>query len=45
MRTDGLTVAEVADVIGAAAGLELLPRRGTAAGDRLWSAGRGCGTR
>jgi hypothetical protein len=41
VRTDGLTVAEVADVIGAAAGLELLPRRGTAAGERLRSAGRG----
>ena len=41
VRTDGLTVAEVAEVIGAAAGLELLPHRGTRAGDRLWSAGRG----
>jgi AAA domain len=41
VRTDGLTVAQVADAIAAAAGLELGPHRGTGAGDRLWSAGRG----
>jgi hypothetical protein len=41
VRTDGLTVAQVAEAIAAAAGLELGPHRGTAAGDRLRWAGRG----
>ena len=41
LRTDGLTVAQAAEAIAAAAGLQLERHRGTAAGDRLRSAGRG----
>ena len=41
LRTDQLTVAQVAEAIAASAGLELGRRRGTAVGDRLRWAGRG----
>lgn len=41
LRTDDLTVAQVAEALAAAAGLELGRHRGTAAGDRVRSAGRG----
>jgi hypothetical protein len=41
LRTDHLTVPQVAEAIAASAGLKLGPRRGTAAGDRLRSARRG----
>jgi hypothetical protein len=41
LRTDDRTVAQVAEEIAAAAGLELGPHRGTAAGDRVRWAGRG----
>ncbi|HEX4090057.1 MAG TPA: AAA family ATPase [Trebonia sp.] len=41
LRTDALTVPQVAEAIAASAGLELGPHRGTAVGDRLEWAGRG----
>jgi hypothetical protein len=41
LRTDHLTVPQVAEAIAASADLELGRRRGTAAGDRLRWAGRG----
>ena len=41
VRTDDLTVAQVAEAIAVAAGLELGRHRGTAVGDRLRWAGRG----
>jgi AAA domain len=41
LRTDHLSVPQVAEVIAASAGLELGRHRGTAAGDRLRWAGRG----
>jgi predicted kinase len=41
LRTDELTVPQVADEIGRSAGLELLPHRGSALVDRVRSAGRG----
>jgi hypothetical protein len=41
LRTDHLSVPQVAEAIGASAGLQLDRHRGTAAGDRLRQAGRG----
>ena len=41
VRTDDLTVPQVAEVIAALAGLELGPHRGTAAAERVRWAGRG----
>jgi hypothetical protein len=41
VRTDHLTVPQVAEAIAASAGLELGPHRGTAAGDRIRWASRG----
>ncbi|MGD0240655.1 MAG: AAA family ATPase [Streptosporangiaceae bacterium] len=41
LRTDNLTVPQVAEAIAASAGLELGPHRGTVAGDRLRRASRG----
>jgi AAA domain len=41
LRTDDLTVPQVAEAIAASAALELSPHQGTAVGDRLRWAGRG----
>jgi AAA domain len=41
LRTDHLTVPQVAETIATSAGLDLSPHRGTAAGDRIRLASRG----
>jgi len=41
LRTDDLTVPQVAEAIAASAGLELRPHRGNVVGDRIRWAGRG----